>query len=514
MVIFFFILISQILNQHYVVAQADWSEVKQAIERYDNVGNCIVTIGNNEDPSLMSYTKGNTKQGEEMRLWSASKWVSGVVIMAVVHEGYLGLDDLVSDYLSYWTMDKSDFRSQITLKHLLGFVSGYTPTGAYVNEFWCIGETHSKCAKTIYDWYSGGWKDEDKRPGKNFDYNLLHLQLAGGMVEAATGMCFAALADKYVFTPAQMMDTYWVNSKNPKLGVDLVTTPADYNRFLHLYFTDYLLPKEERIKMEELPFPNANFNTGSKKGGSETDKYGLCNWFQCQKKDGLLTDWSKCKVADVHHSSGSGGFRPSVNRKLKYWYIIAFESINSNIGWAPNFFGYGGNQDSNGLQEIIEPMINKLFGKLPLNISDIKPVWDGNRSFQKPFPIKNFAAGFNRSEIEKSFEKPTINRSVISEERCKPINEPRACYLEYGCEWDAYITRKCIKKECSHISDKQEWTDASCKGSFSLPIKDEKKKGYEKCGRRFSKIFSGAQFSKVFNPIITMLTIIMIHGFP
>ena len=56
------------------------------------------------------------------RIFSATKWISGVTVLSVVADSRfkLELDDLASDHLAWWSTDRDDLRSGVTLRHLLG----------------------------------------------------------------------------------------------------------------------------------------------------------------------------------------------------------------------------------------------------------------------------------------------------------------------------------------------------------------------------------------------------------
>ncbi len=68
-------------------------------------------------------------------------------MMRAVEDGSLGLDNLASEHLSYWTKDPSDMRSLITLRHLLGFTSGFTGAGAAS----CSGLDFDACVQKTYE---------------------------------------------------------------------------------------------------------------------------------------------------------------------------------------------------------------------------------------------------------------------------------------------------------------------------------------------------------------------------
>ena len=47
------------------------------------------------------------------------------MISGLVNDGTMSYDDKVNKYVSWWAKDENDSRSDITLRHLLSFTSGY-----------------------------------------------------------------------------------------------------------------------------------------------------------------------------------------------------------------------------------------------------------------------------------------------------------------------------------------------------------------------------------------------------
>ena len=99
-----------------------------------------------------------------MRLFSATKWIAGVTIMAAVEEGHLTLDASPSQFVDYWTTDPADARSRVTLRALLSFTSGF---GGGLTA--CDGLALAACGRRLYETasFSGA-------PGAGFEYNSVH----------------------------------------------------------------------------------------------------------------------------------------------------------------------------------------------------------------------------------------------------------------------------------------------------------------------------------------------------
>jgi CubicO group peptidase (beta-lactamase class C family) len=74
-------------------------------------------------------------------------------------------------------------------------------------------------------------------------YNENHLQLAGALAVAATGLDVKALAAKYLFEPYGMTDSFY-DGQCPGFADGLVTTGDDYEKFMHGVLTYAPLSKE------------------------------------------------------------------------------------------------------------------------------------------------------------------------------------------------------------------------------------------------------------------------------
>ena len=290
----------------------DWGRVAAAIDAFALVPNCHVIVGD-ESGELFAHQKGSVGLDTEMRLYSATKWVSAVAIVALVEdeEVPLSLEDLASAHLPFWTADPSDARSRVTLRHLLGFVSGFSGGGS------CAGLALPECVQRTYETAS-----HTGVPGDTFVYNEVHIRLAAGVAVAAAGAPFVELVQRYVFdrVPGGMPATRWGNTENPAAGAGLVSTPRDYSAFLRSYFTHEIVGESWRTEIETDQYPLAERSASD--GGWH---YGLGNWFVCPED---VSEWDpRCAEEDVHMSGGAAGFRPLTDRRHGYYAQIAFEGI-------------------------------------------------------------------------------------------------------------------------------------------------------------------------------------------
>ena len=147
-------------------AAAIWDDLRAGIDNFDLVPNCVVSVGDSRG-ELFRHAKGSTDFDTQMGIASATKWVSGVMVMSVVEAGLGGLtlDDLAYERLPYWTRDPANLRSRVTLRHLLSFTSGMAGSTACPQEM-----DFATCVQDMYSRSSANFE-----PGSTVVYNEVHL---------------------------------------------------------------------------------------------------------------------------------------------------------------------------------------------------------------------------------------------------------------------------------------------------------------------------------------------------
>jgi CubicO group peptidase (beta-lactamase class C family) len=133
--------------------------------------------------SAFRYQKGNFSSTAITLIASATKMLTGVTILRLVEAGRTSLSDNPQKYLSYWTSGPADPRSRVTLQQLLSFTSGFN--AGEDDRDTCIfdgGTTIAACARSYYE------AGLQSTPGSAFSHGPAHLQIAGAMAEAATGL--------------------------------------------------------------------------------------------------------------------------------------------------------------------------------------------------------------------------------------------------------------------------------------------------------------------------------------
>lgn len=153
---------------------------------------------------------------------SATKWVSGALIMSLVDEGKLSLDDQVSKFLPDIAGDKAG----ITIRQLFSHTSGLPPEISCRND---KSSTLERCAEQIVR------ARLRAQPGTEFYYGGVSMHLGGRIAELASGRTWNDLFDEKLARPLGMTNTNYFSygrTNNPRPAGDLQSTVDDFGKFL------------------------------------------------------------------------------------------------------------------------------------------------------------------------------------------------------------------------------------------------------------------------------------------
>jgi CubicO group peptidase (beta-lactamase class C family) len=267
---------------------------------------------------------------------SASKLVSGLVLLRLVDKGVLSLDSTTGEVLG-WAAPKD----QIRLSHLLSFTSGLPREAACTVQ---LTKTLAQCVDEI------SVMQPVAPPGERYDYGSTHLHVAARMAEVKTGKEWAGIFAEelrdplgaapdlaYYTAPRQAL-----GKQNPLIAGGLRASSDEYAPFLALAFRRGLTPDGLRLLSDSIfdlqarnPYPDAVVGFSPLEAGGLDYRYGLTAWLECS------TPATGCAVIS---SPGAFGFTPWLDRDAGYYAILAME-IDS------------GAMFSVGLEQELEPLI-------------------------------------------------------------------------------------------------------------------------------------------------------------
>ena len=170
-------------------------------------------------------------------LASATKLLSGVVIMSLVDDGTIGLDERISDYLPSYDQP---VKRNMTFRQAFSLTGGMAGSGA------CLGDattTLRQCADSIVDtdWQTGPF-GAPVAPGTNFFYGGSSMHAAGAAAEVASGRSWNELFQQRLTGPlgldsmefAVIGDPASGPHDNPRIAGGARSTAREYMRVLDM----------------------------------------------------------------------------------------------------------------------------------------------------------------------------------------------------------------------------------------------------------------------------------------
>lgn len=306
------------------VSASDFSGLVPVLDAFDNDEFSFV-LGD-ATGIRFTYTRGNTSIDDVKRIASSSKWYTSAVVMALVEQGVMSLQDRPQDYIEWWTDEPSDPRSRITLAHLLAQTSGLALDET---EAFCARDATDimeNCARHIYD------IGTSFEPGEVFFYNSAHFQVAGHMVQLASGQDYQELFNNLVAVPLGMSRTEMriSNTQNPNLAGGYVSTARDSARWLQAILAgELILGVRDEWEVDRTPFPvrieksPVNLLSGTPEGQDLglAWHYALGHWRECPQDE-----WDEnCDPLAVVSSPGALGWYPWIDYSTGCFGVVAVE---------------------------------------------------------------------------------------------------------------------------------------------------------------------------------------------
>ena len=202
----------------------DFSSLDDLLQRTARKhGGCALVIVQGDQ---VIYRKGFGTHAPDqvIPIASASKWLSGALIMRLVDEGKLSLDDPVSKYLP----DFTEAKAGITIRQLFSHTSGLPPEAGCRNN---KQTTLERCAGEI------ARMAPRATPGEQFFYGGVSMHVAGRIAEVATGQAWNNLFVEKIAAPLGMERTDFFAygpTDNPRPAGDARSSVDEYARFLRM----------------------------------------------------------------------------------------------------------------------------------------------------------------------------------------------------------------------------------------------------------------------------------------
>lgn len=310
--------------------QPDFSALQERLERAlaenpDEVPGMGLVVFNQDDERVFEASVGSFDFDERLAVASASKLISGLVLMHTVNEGTLSLQSTTGQILGW----QGPRKSSITLDHLGAFVSGLVadpPCALRPNM------TLETCVDEI------AMLTLQSNPGNAFAYGSGHLHTAGRMAEVATGKGWNALAQDGLFASLGLnaaeleyttLPQLGVGRSNPLVAGGLQATTNEYAMLLRLLFHKGKVGDNQLIDASLIerfganPYAEATIAYSPMADAGLNFGYSFGAWLDCEDAA------ASCGVIS---STGTFGFSPWVDWDKGYYAILAMEAPQSGAG--------------------------------------------------------------------------------------------------------------------------------------------------------------------------------------
>lgn len=288
-------------------------------------GMALVLVQNGE----IIYDKGfaGLTSDTVVPIASASKWLSGAVIMALVDEGVLSLDYKASDYLDNYTGKHGEMTVRQMFSHTSGLPGHYSSTGLpgtddiLSNKELTLAESADMIAEVelLAD------------PGTQFYYGGLSMQVAGRIAEVTSGKEWTDLFQEKIKDPLKMTETDYNGlgkTNNPRIAGSIQTSAHQYARFLEMllaggvYEGTHVLSKDavsEMLKDQTfgVPIAHSPWQQYTDILGASEVRYGIGCWREITDETGAIKEAS---------SQGAFGFSPWIDVDRNLGGVLAVKS--------------------------------------------------------------------------------------------------------------------------------------------------------------------------------------------
>jgi len=289
------------------------AELQTMIERDGAPGVTVLVF--RKARMLYRIDAGAIDPDAQLPVASASKWIAAALVMSVVDEGLLSLDEPIGRRLPAFHGEAG----RITLRQILSYTSGQGGLSGLAD---LRQDPRMSLADSARDIAHIPLTD---RPGTIFRYGSPAFQVAGALVEQATGKSWTDLFEEKLARPLGMTRSYWANPlwpdvpraqiRNPNLQGGLVTTAADYGKFLTMLASQGLYAGRRILSAEAVDLMERDQTAGARmafapagaKGGL---RYGFGNWCEA------LDDNRRCTMVS---SPGALGTYPWIDRQQEIY---------------------------------------------------------------------------------------------------------------------------------------------------------------------------------------------------
>ncbi|RYU97485.1 serine hydrolase domain-containing protein [Emticicia agri] len=283
-------------------ATNDFSSVDAFIEENASAYANQVVVLVSQNGKLIYKKEHNLTTKDAKAIASASKWLSGGVIMSLVDEGKLSLNDTVGKYLPLFTKYK---KGNITIRQLFSHTSGFpgdSPEGYEYNTSFTLAQAVDTLATHTATIHA---------PGTTFNYGSIGMHIAGRIAEIVSGKSWQTLFNDKIGNPCNLTVTY-LSLRNPIIAGGGFTTAEDYLHFLEMIankgmyqskrvlsenaIAEMLKDQTNNATIEGTPYPANPYSIYKNTG----IRYGMGNWLDVVDSNGTVWETSSPGLFGTH----------------------------------------------------------------------------------------------------------------------------------------------------------------------------------------------------------------------
>ncbi|MDQ3000737.1 MAG: beta-lactamase family protein [Fibrobacterota bacterium] len=185
-------------------------------------GDSVVVLIKQDENILHHNNKGNLDSTSKIGIASASKWISGAVILRLAEKNLLKLDDSIGTYLPIFTQNG---KGHITIRQCFSMTSGlYGGKNFEINPHMTLKRSVDSIATNTPMAFPAGTQ---------FAYTGSGIQAVGRIAEVVTGKSWALVAREELLDPCGMTNTTYDDfGLNPAIAGGIRSTAQDDLRFL------------------------------------------------------------------------------------------------------------------------------------------------------------------------------------------------------------------------------------------------------------------------------------------
>jgi CubicO group peptidase (beta-lactamase class C family) len=303
----------------------DFTAIDRILKRAaPRLGGCALVLIKG-DKVIYRKAFGRYPADKVVPIASASKWLSGAVIMALVDEGKLSLDDPVSKYLPEFAGDKAG----ITVRHLFAHTSGLPPEARCRND---KRTTLELCANEM------ARLRLQAAPGEEFYYGGVSMHVGGRIAEIVSGKSWNELFAEKIAEPLGMTKTDFFaygQTSNPRPAGDAHSSMDDYGLFLQMILNRGNFNGKQILSAATVAEMHKDQTGGARIGYTIYEKHGDLDPTLPRARYGIgvwreKVDEGSNKVLEVS-SQGALGFSPWIDTKRNLAGVLSVQSSMSRV---------------------------------------------------------------------------------------------------------------------------------------------------------------------------------------